>query len=381
MADQDPAAGTPGPRSTGPRLAHDLRAIREARNVSLDDVQRETRMPSDILRRFEDGELVNDPHYNEVYLRNLLKSYAQALGLSPQEVSAAYEKAKAGDYDGELRRRHIEGKTGPAESQRRAPAEPRSEPAPASPEKKPAPPEKREAPDQKAAPPVKKPAPAAGGTAPAVAALSSPPKPPAEKKPDAARTSDPLPKRRVQSATAASQPIEKSWGLIIGGTLAALVVIGGILWFLFRGTGPEPEVVQGPPPAADTSAVPEDDSLATAQQPAQQIPPGPQLQTPIQVTVIASGGSLQGFRVTEGSDARRPYWLEEGSEQTFQSDEQVTIWGEGTDESYAITSNMRLRLQGIEWDPQDGQVLRIDRQRGQALLDSLHRAQFSGTAG
>lgn len=358
MADQDPAAGTPGPRSTGPRLAHDLRAIREARNVTLDEVQRETRMPGDILRRFEAGELVNDPHYNEVYLRNLLKSYAQALGISPQEVISAFDKAKSGAYDGELRRRYVEKKAASEEPARAAPPKPAEEPRP-----------------------TRKPPPASGGTAPAVAALSSPPKKPAEAKPAAARASEPLPKRRVQSATTASQPIEKSWGLIIGGTIAALAVIGLILWFLFRGTGPEPEVVEVPPAAVDTSAAAAVGDTEATPPDRQTIPPGPQLQTPIQVTVIAAGGALQGFRVTEGSDARRPYWLEEGQEQTFQSDDEVIIWGEGSDEDYAITSNMRLRMQGIEWDPQDGQVLRIDRQRGQALLDSLHRAQYSGTAG
>ena len=354
MADQDPAAVTPGSSSTGPRLAHDLRAIREARKVSLDDVQRETRMPSDILRRFEAGELVNDPHYNEVYLRNLLRSYAQALGISPQEVSNAYEKAKKGDYDGELRRRYVEGKTEPAPPKPAAPEPPRPETPPAS---------------------------KSGGTAPAVAALSTPPKKaPVEKKAAPSRPSEPLPKHRVQSATAASQPIEKSWGLIIGGTVVALVAIGLVLWLLFREPGPEPEVVEAPPPVADTTAA-EQASDTVAAAPVQQVQPGPRLQTPIQVTVIASGGSLQGFRVTEGDDARRPYWLEEGNEQTFQSDDQVTIWGEGSDESYGIPSNMRLRLQGIEWDPQDGQVLRIDQQRGQALLDSLSRVRASGATG
>ncbi|MEP0545830.1 MAG: helix-turn-helix transcriptional regulator [Rhodothermales bacterium] len=374
MADQDPAAGTPGPRSTGPRLAHDLRAIREARNVSLDDVQRETRMPGDILRRFEDGELVNDPHYNEVYLRNLLKSYAQALGLSPQEVSAAYEKAKTGAYDGELRRRHIGGKEEPAAPERPAPAEPRSEPAPASAEKKPAPP------DRKAAPPPKKPTPTAGGTAPAVAALSSPPKPQAEKKP-AAKPSEPMPKRRVQSATAASQPIEKSWGLIIGGTVVALAVIGGILWFLFRGTGPEPEVVEAPPAAVDTSAVAAVDTAAapTPQPIASTAPP---FQTPITLTVVAGGEPLEEFRVKVDDDARTPYWIEPGNQQTFTAQDRITVWGElSVDESGGGEyDGARLQLQGIEWTPPDGQVFRIDAARGQAVLDSLARVA-GGTAG
>ena len=184
MADQDPAALTPDASGAGssPRIAHDLRAIREARNVSLDTLQRETRMPGDILARFEAGDLVGDASYSEVYLRNLLKAYAQALGLSAQEVGAAYDKAKAGAYDGRLRRLYLDGEA-----------------------------------DAPAAPPPSAPP---SGTAPAVAALSQPSQPKPPSPPVAERTADHLPKRRVQtakSAASSSQPIEKSWGLILGG--------------------------------------------------------------------------------------------------------------------------------------------------------------------
>ena len=354
MADQEPPAATPGSSSTGPRLAHDLRAIREARNVSLDDVQRETRMPGDILRRFEAGELVNDQHYNEVYLRNLLRSYAQALGISPQEVSTAYEAAKAGTYDGALRRRYVEGKKASAPSET---------PPPVS-----------------AAPTAPKSAPTQTpkGTAPAVAALSTPPpKQPEAKKSAPARSSESLPKHRVQSASAASQPIEKSWGLIIGGTIAALAVIGFILWYLFRGTGPEPEIAELPPAPVDTTTAPAE-TQPEASVPVQQVPPGPQLQTPIRVTVIAVDEPLEDYKVQVDDDARRPYWLNPGTDQTFEGSNQVIIWGEAGEGDY---DGSKLRLQGLEWSPREGTIYRIDRQRGQALLDSLHRAQFSGTAG
>ena len=320
--------------------------------MSLDDVQRDTKMPGDILRRFEAGELVKDPHYNEVYLRNLLRSYAQALQISPQEVSNSYEKAKAGSYDGGLRRRYIEGSSAP--EPKRADPEPAKLPEPAPPSN--------------------------SGAAPAVAALGAAARAePKKKEAPPARAAEPLPKRRVQSATATSQPIEKSWGLIIGGTLVALLVIGGILWFLFRGTGPEPEVVQVPPTAADTTtnAASTDTSDAGTVEPVQQIPPAPQLQTPIQVTVIAVDEPLEDYKVQVDDDARRPYWLNPGTDQTFEGNQQVIIWGEAGEGDY---DGSKLRLQGLEWTPQEGTVYRIDQQRGQALLDSLHRAQFSGAA-
>lgn len=345
MADQDPPIVPPN--ASGHRMEHDLRAIREARDVSLDAFQRDTRMPGDILRRFEAGELVGDSSYNEVYLRNLLKAYAQALDLSPSEVGKAFDQTKAGTYDGSLRQLYLDGK--------------QDAPAPTSPSPKPPP----------------KPAPSPSGTAPAVAALSEPPKKKETVPPVAERTADHMPKRRVQTAKAAAStasPIEKSWGVIIGGTLAAVIVIGAVLWFLLRDPNPEPELVEAPPAPADTAqtAAPVDTAAAAAPTPAD----APTFQTPIQLTVTATDEPLENFRVQVDDDVRRPHWVEPGQSTSFTAQQRIAVWGEleqgatgGGQYDGAV-----LRLQGIEWTPPDGQVVRINAARGQAILDSLARA-------
>jgi hypothetical protein len=363
MADQDPTAGAPGPRSTTSRLAHDLRAIREKRGVSLDEVQRDTRMPGDILGRFEAGDLIGDPHYNEVYLRNLLRSYAQALDLSPQEVVTAYEHAKDDSYDGSLRRRYLE--EGAAKPE--APTPPASEAPPQE-----APPPTKGKPEV----PSKKPPPAAtGGKAPAVAALSSPQKKKedVEETPSSSRPATTRPKRRVSSASAASKPIEKSWGLVIGGVVAALVVIALVLWFLFRDPGPEPELAAVPAPADTTEAAAEPDT-ASAPEPVQTTA-APQFQTPVELTVVANEEPLEEFRVRVDDDVRTPYWLEPGTQQTFTAQQEVVVWGElSVDESGGGDyDGATLRLQGLDWTPPDGRIVRINQQTGQALLDSLAR--------
>ena len=326
-------------------MEFDLRAIREAHGVTLETVEHETRMPPDILRRFEVGKLVGDPHYNEVYLRNLLKSYAQALGISYPEVEKAYAATKAGHYDGSLRRLYLEPTSG--------------ESAP-------------------------EPAPRAAKPAPAVAALAAAPEPPARAVPPApARPNEHFPKQRVKSAKAAAstaKPIESSWGLIIAGTVIGVVAIGAILWFLFREPGPEPEPV-AQSVAADTSeAVAASDTAAAEPQ---VLSPAPQFQTPIQLTIRAAAEPLEEFRVTVDDDPRTPYWMEPGTEQAFTGQSRITVWGElGVGESGGGRyDGARLRLQGFEWTPADGEVVRIDQARGQALLDSLHRAQQGGAAG
>jgi hypothetical protein len=180
-----------------------------------------------------------------------------------------------------------------------------------------------------------------------------------------------MPKRRVQTAKAAAStasPIEKSWGVIIGGTIAAVVVIGAVLWFLLRDPSPEPEIVEAPPAPADSAqAAAPVDTVAAAPAPVD----APTFQTPINVTVIAAEEPLEDFKVQVDDDLRRPYWLEPGTDQTFTGQQRVIVSGEGGTGNYDGAS---LRLQGIQWAPREGQVFRINAQNGQAFLDSLARA-------
>ena len=334
------------PSGSGPRFEKDLHDIRQARGVSLTEVQQETRIPADVLERFENGRLMGDQSFNEVYLKALVRAYAEAVSVAPAEAVGAYEATKSGAYRGELR--HHLGEE----------AVPFSAPAEADPQDV-----------ASAPPPVQKPRQRATDAAapPAVTALRQAKEPsPAEapRKPDQ--------KVRVQSreaVTSSTSSIDSSWGLIIGGTLIGVLVIAGVLWLLLRDDTPQPverpgTVVTAPEEVAEEAAP--DDEVAPA--PATD---APQLEIPIRVTVIAQDGALTGFRVTEEPDVRRPYWLEQGEEQTFESQTEVILWGAET----GIPSAARVRLQGFTWNPETGSVLRIDRERGQALLDSLHQVQ------
>ena len=71
-----------------------FRRAREERGKSLEEVSRETRMRMDQLRAIEHewfGSLGSD-----VYVRGFLSSYARYLGLSPEKVVGAYERAFGG---------------------------------------------------------------------------------------------------------------------------------------------------------------------------------------------------------------------------------------------------------------------------------------------
>lgn len=340
--------------SEAPRFEADLRAIREARSVSLTDLNRDTRIPVDMIERLERGELVGDPAFNEVYLRNLVRSYAEAVSLPAAEVLTAFEAQKAGTYSGSLRV-HL----GDA-------------PPPVAPPPKAAEPKEPKAPPQPSAPP---PPP---GTAPAVHALEQAKAEPTKKK-KAPKPAKAAPPQRLRPEGGPATPLDRSWGVIIGGTLVGLLVIGGLLWFLLRSD--DPDVIERPRPAqvAEDTTDAATDTTAVAQA----TPPpsdAPRLQTPIQVTIVAQDGALQNFRVTAAPDVRRPMWLEQGETQSFSSDTEVIVWGTESGGSFGIPQNARVQLQGYTWQP-TGQVLRITPERGQALLDSLHRAQGAPTGG
>jgi hypothetical protein len=176
-----------------------------------------------------------------------------------------------------------------------------------------------------------------------------------------------LGKHRVMRADAARTPraFDRSWGLMIGGTVSLAALFGLLLFFLFRDRRPEPE----PRPravAADTATAV--DTAAAELETEPEAPAGPTLALPIRVTVTAGEGGLQNFRVTEEPNERLGHWIEEGATMTFESPEAVVIWGEAAE---GLDGDAELNLQNVRWTPADGRVLRIDRASGQRLLDSL----------
>lgn len=71
-----------------------LAQAREARGLTLHDAERDTRISRRYLQALESGELDVIPA--PVYARGFLRSYAQYLGLDPQEAMARYPRADDG---------------------------------------------------------------------------------------------------------------------------------------------------------------------------------------------------------------------------------------------------------------------------------------------
>lgn len=88
------------------RYASDLRTLREQREVSLETVYVETRIPRAVLMDYETSGLYNHESFHEVHLRSLTKAYALAVGLDVDRILSALERAMDGSYNGGLMSPH-----------------------------------------------------------------------------------------------------------------------------------------------------------------------------------------------------------------------------------------------------------------------------------
>ena len=83
--------GTEGAASQD-RVGNTLRRQRETRRMGLAEVSRVTRIPVATLEAIEDDHFDDLP--GEVFVRGFLKSYAQTVGLVPDEIVARYTASR-----------------------------------------------------------------------------------------------------------------------------------------------------------------------------------------------------------------------------------------------------------------------------------------------
>jgi len=85
-----------------PSLGNDLARIRKEQNLSLDDIQRATKIPKHILNSIEDDSIFSDFDENPTYTRSYVRSYAKAISIDEQQIVHALNKKQKNDYEGSL---------------------------------------------------------------------------------------------------------------------------------------------------------------------------------------------------------------------------------------------------------------------------------------
>lgn len=93
---------------SGSSFPDDIRTIREKHGVAREEIHERTKISLENIQRFERGELDRHPHFNDVYLRALVRAYAEALGISEEVALQGLERSRAGSYEGELARAYLD---------------------------------------------------------------------------------------------------------------------------------------------------------------------------------------------------------------------------------------------------------------------------------
>lgn len=297
------------------RFVHDLRTLREDRGVSLQRIQTETRIPLDVLRTFEETGLEGNRTFNRVYLRSLVRTYAQSIGVPVDGVIQGLDDAFEGRYGG-LR---TDAGRAPASAAPAAPAalssdEPAAdEPAPRR-TRKGVPPSRAKKSDEIADDMPVEP------VAPVEPEAALPDDKPDESASDLGRLVvepaggyDPGPTGSVFD-TLPERPGLPGWAMGILTLLALGVLAGGVFWWM--GRSPSPTVPEEDVAVEDTAAVRPESTVPTL--PAT-------LPDTLRLTVRATGAKLAPFRVVVDQDARRPYWLDADSARVFDFRDSVMV--------------------------------------------------------
>src|SRR5690625_6572971 len=92
---------------SGADLTRDLRRIRESRNISIDGLSIQTKIPRTLLASFEERVLFDHDQFNRVYLRSFVRTYAATKGV-PQVIAVESLAAPAeGRNAGRLAREYL----------------------------------------------------------------------------------------------------------------------------------------------------------------------------------------------------------------------------------------------------------------------------------
>lgn len=297
------------------RFVTDLRALRESRGVSLQRIQSDTRIPLDVLRQFEDDGLDGNRTFNRVYLRSLVRTYSQSIGVPVDTVMRSLDAAFEQRYTGPLLTDAPEAPASDA-----ATAESRTAESGTTLAAAPLPPSRADAaPDDAASLDAAAAHEAAYAAAPAANeapyALD-----PAPVEPGGRRVVETGPRYEGGPVfdTLPERPGLPSWAYGLLALLGLALLAGGVFWWM--GRTPAPDVPADDSLAADTLAAPGDTALAAAPQLPATLP------AELRLTVTATGGPLAPVRVMIDTDDRRPYWIDGDSSRVFTFRDSVRVF-------------------------------------------------------
>lgn len=298
----------------GMQFARDLREIRRANGISVDDIHNESKIPIGLIESFEENGLFDHTMFNRVYLRSFVRTYADVVGIPTDEALVSLEAALDGTYNRELAVNHLDLDPAPVAKT----SEPDEDEDAVVPEPVPADStESRPDPEEGMTPvpgPVEAEAQVERGVPEFQKSTSTPVPPAAEVQPEWTQQSPPPGTRLEQRRESARS--SGTWAYVLG----TVVLLAAVVWGVTRMTGG----VEEPDVEATVTAVDTTEDVRSVATPA--APEPVILGDTMRVTVASADSQLvQDIKVTVDDDVRRPYWLERGERRTFPATNQVVI--------------------------------------------------------
>jgi len=83
-------------------LGKDISQIRQKKNLTLETIHEDTKIPLHVLESIESGVIFNDIDKNKTYIRSFVRSYAKRLNIPEDLIVLCLDKVELDDYNGEL---------------------------------------------------------------------------------------------------------------------------------------------------------------------------------------------------------------------------------------------------------------------------------------
>ena len=264
----------------------DLRRIRQERGLTLEALYEQTKIPLNVLQDFEETGLFDNPVFNRVYLRSLVRTYALFVDIPSKVALQGLDEALLDSYKGHLATAFLGKKPPEAEA-------PEAEALEAETSEAEAPPEK----------PVAK--------APVVQEKV---KTPTVTTPRLLTTASSWESRSLRSRWHLVDIKELAsytqWILIVGAVFAFSAAIWAVITLIDRPVGAEQQ-----------QAAPVDTATVVAVEPS---PPPITIGDTLDFVVVAAQ-KVERIHITRDEDARRPYWIEQGRANAYPALERIIL--------------------------------------------------------
>ncbi len=89
-----------------PSLGEDISSLRKKEKLSIQDIFDSTRIPQNVLREIESGNIFKDKSRNKTYVRSFVRTYAKVLKIEEDDIIQALDETEESKYSGSIAKKY-----------------------------------------------------------------------------------------------------------------------------------------------------------------------------------------------------------------------------------------------------------------------------------